>query len=112
MREFLTGLADEETGFERRKRLQSVEIARQLLSADDLALSVQVLQEFYVQAARALGGRLILSEDLRDGQSYRGVKVRNPFARRLQAPAGQTRMGHVPRARTSPNGQLTVSMAR
>lgn len=109
--------------------------ARRLLEADDLALSVQVLQEFYVQAtrptrarplthaqasalveaflrfpvqettvaimkaavaagerfrisywdgaiveaARALGCRTVLSEDLADGQDYDGVRVQNPF---------------------------------
>ena len=109
--------------------------ARDLLNALDLALSVQVLQEFYVQAtratradrmshkqatllirsfcrypvqestlalvesalrtterfqvsywdaaiieaARALGCREVLSEDLSDGQDYGGVRVVNPF---------------------------------
>lgn len=112
-------------------------IARELLEADDLALSVQVLQEFYVQAtrpsrahkmsheqaaalveafsrfpvqettmplvraaletkerfgiaywdaaileaARSLGCRTVLTEDLAQGQDYDGVIVRNPFAR-------------------------------
>ncbi len=112
-------------------------IARELLEADDLALSVQVLQEFYVQAtrpsrahkmsheqaaalveavsrfpvqettmplvraafetkerfgiaywdaaileaARSLGCRTVLTEDLAHGQDYDGVTVRNPFAR-------------------------------
>lgn len=111
--------------------------ARALLERDDLALSVQVLQEFYVQAtratkpdklsheqasllveaflrfpvqettvavmraglatkerfrisywdatiieaARALGCDVVLSEDLNDGQDYDGVKVANPFVR-------------------------------
>lgn len=111
-------------------------IARELLEAEDLALSVQVLQEFYVQAtrpsrsermsheqatalieafcrfpvqettvpivraaldtrerfgisywdaavleaARSLGCRIVLSEDLADGQDYGGVTVHNPFA--------------------------------
>jgi predicted nucleic acid-binding protein len=109
--------------------------ANEILNALDLALSVQVLQEFYVQAtrttrsdpishhqatmlirsfcrypvqettlalvesalrtterfqisywdaaiieaARALGCREILSEDLGDGQDYGGVRVVNPF---------------------------------
>ena len=109
--------------------------ARELLEADDLALSVQVLQEFYVQAtrptrtgrltpeqasalveaflrfpvqdltvelmgaaldtsqrfrisywdaaiikaARTLGCRTVLSEDLSHGASYGGVRVKNPF---------------------------------
>lgn len=109
--------------------------AKELLEAVDLALSVQVLQEFYVQAtrstraqplsheratllmksfcrypvqemtlslleaalrtterfqisywdaaiieaARALGCREVLSEDLSDGQDYGGVRVVNPF---------------------------------
>jgi predicted nucleic acid-binding protein len=118
---------------ERRK----TDIAIELLDAPvgDLALSVQVLQEFYVQAtrisrdgalphrlaeayldhwqalavqdnsldlfraavassrrfkiscwdaaiieaARMLGCDTVLSEDLSDGQSYGGVRVRNPF---------------------------------
>ena len=110
-------------------------IARKLLDADDLALSVQVLQEFYVQAtrttrpdrmthvqasalveaflrfpvqettlglmraaqelshrfrisywdaaiieaARSLGCRMVLSEDLSHGADYGGVRVQNPF---------------------------------
>jgi predicted nucleic acid-binding protein len=109
--------------------------ARALLAATDLALSVQVLQEFYVQttrvtradrlsheqaaalveaflrfpaqettpallraamstgerhrlsywdaaileAARALGCDVVLSEDLTHGRSYDGVRVENPF---------------------------------
>ena len=112
--------------------------ANSLLAARDLALSVQVLQEFYVQATRksrpdpltheqavalvesflrfpvleittgvmlaalaacrrfnisywdaaileagrALGCDVILSEDLSDGQDYGGVRVENPFAGR------------------------------
>ena len=111
------------------------ERARGILAERDLALSVQVLQEFYVQAtrgsrpdplgheqtaklvesflrfpvadittrvmlaaletrhrfrisywdaaileaARALGCEVVLSEDLSDGQDYAGVSVRNPF---------------------------------
>jgi predicted nucleic acid-binding protein len=110
-------------------------VAREILEAQDLALSVQVLQEFYVQAtrpsrsermsheqatalieafcrfpvqeitvplmraaldtrerygisywdaaileaARSLGCRIVLSEDLADGQDYGGVTVQNPF---------------------------------
>jgi predicted nucleic acid-binding protein len=110
-------------------------VARSLLEAADLALSVQVLQEFYVQAtratkrdrlsheqaamlvesflrypaqetttalmraaletthrfrisywdaaileaARALGCRKVLSEDLAHGADYAGVMVENPF---------------------------------
>jgi predicted nucleic acid-binding protein len=109
--------------------------AKDILNALDLALSAQVLQEFYVQAtratranrisheqatlliqsfcrypvqettlvlveaalrtterfqisywdaaiieaARALGCREVLSEDLSDGQDYGGVRVVNPF---------------------------------
>ena len=109
--------------------------AQELLAARDLALSVQVLQEFYVQATRAtrdgalthqeavsfaasmhrfpvqdvtlalmqsalgicqrfglsywdsailaaareLGCRVVLSEDLSPDQDYDGVRVRNPF---------------------------------
>jgi len=115
-----------------------VERANQILDARDLALSVQVLQEFYVQAtrqsrpdpltheraaelvesflrfpaqeitaelmlavmttrqrfgisywdaaiieaARALGCAVVLSEDLKDGEDYAGVVVENPFGRR------------------------------
>jgi len=111
------------------------ELARSLLDGDDLALSVQVLQEFYVQAtrqsrldrlshedawvliqsfcrfkvqestvdlvlaalqaskryaipywdaavveaARVLGCRTLLSEDLNHGQDFGGVRVLNPF---------------------------------
>lgn len=111
------------------------EVARGILNGRDLALSVQVLQEFYVQAtrgsrpdplgheqtaklvesflrfpiadvttqvmlaalatrnrfqisywdaaileaARALGCEVVLSEDLSDGQDYGGVGVENPF---------------------------------
>jgi predicted nucleic acid-binding protein len=115
-------------------------IARRLLADDDLALSVQVLQDFYVQAtrdstpdrlghaqalqlveswlrfptqemdvallraamatraryrvsysdaaigeaARILGCRKLLSEDLADGRTFGGVTVENPFARARQ----------------------------
>jgi len=121
--------------------------ARQLLEAEDLALSVQVLQEFYVQATRAsrtgrlshqqaamlveafqrypvldvtaelmraafdtadrfgisywdaaiieaarqLGCKTLLSEDLADGESYGGVTVENPFRRRSASGAAKTR---------------------
>jgi predicted nucleic acid-binding protein len=110
-------------------------LANKLLAARDIALSMQVLQEFYVQAtresraerlsheqaaalvdsfrrfpiqettvgmmlagmstchrfgisywdaaileaARALGCEIVLSEDLNDGQDYAGVRVENPF---------------------------------
>ena len=109
--------------------------ANELLSSRDVGLSIQVLQEFYVQAtrdsradrltheqtaalvdsfrrfpvqettggvmlaamstrqqfgisywdaaileaARALGCGVVLSEDLGDGQDYAGVRVENPF---------------------------------
>jgi predicted nucleic acid-binding protein len=109
--------------------------AKELLASRDIALSVQVLQEFYVQAtresrvdrltheqatslveafrrfpvqettisvmlsamvtrqrfgvsywdatileaARALGCEVVLSEDMSDGQDYAGVRVENPF---------------------------------
>ena len=109
--------------------------ANELLASGDLGLSIQVLQEFYVQAtrdsrpdrltneqamalvesfrrfavqettigvalaamasrqrfgisywdaavleaARALGCEVVLSEDLSDGQDYAGVRVENPF---------------------------------
>ena len=109
--------------------------ANAILTGRDIALSVQVLQEFYVQATResrrdrlshdqalrlvesflrfpvaqttpavmlaaaatadrfqisywdaaileaskALGCDVVLSEDLRDGQDYGGVRVENPF---------------------------------
>jgi predicted nucleic acid-binding protein len=109
--------------------------ANELLAARDIGLSVQVLQEFYVQAtretrtdrlphdqatrlidsfrrfpvqettvemvlaamstrqrfgisywdaaiieaARTLGCRIVLSEDLNYGQDYAGVRVENPF---------------------------------
>lgn len=112
--------------------------ANELLSFRDVGLSVQVLQEFYVQAtrerrpdrltheqaaalidsfrrfpvqettidvmlsamstrqrfgisywdaaileaARALGCDVVLSEDLSDGQDYAGVRVENPFSDR------------------------------
>ncbi len=112
--------------------------AKELLSSRDVGLSVQVLQEFYVQAtrdsradrltheqaaalvdsfrrfrvqettlgvmlaamttrqrfeisywdaaileaARALGCEIVLSEDLSDGQDYAGVRVENPFGDR------------------------------
>ncbi len=114
---------------------EKAKVASELLSSRDVALSVQVLQEFYVQAtresradrltdeqaaalvdsfrrfpvqettvgvalaaistrqrfgisywdaaileaARALGCELVLSEDLSDGQDYAGVRVENPF---------------------------------
>ena len=113
-------------------------VARALLASTDLALSVQVLQEFYVQAtrssrpdplsheqaaglveaflrfptqeitpailvaalatshrhrlsywdaaileaARALGCDVVLSEDLAHGRRYDGLRVENPFRKR------------------------------
>lgn len=33
-----------------------------------------------IEAARTMGCPVVLSEDLADGQSYRGVRVKNPFA--------------------------------
>jgi predicted nucleic acid-binding protein len=121
------------------------EVAAKLLQATDLALSVQVLQEFYVQAtrasrakrlshdeaqalieawlrltvqemtvdvlraaiesskrfrlsywdaaiieaARALGCKEVLSEDLNAGQSYGGIRVVNPFAPKRPKPNGK-----------------------
>jgi predicted nucleic acid-binding protein len=112
------------------------EIANELLEGRDVVLSVQVLQEFYVQstratrsdrlthqqaaglvetfmrfpiqaltvgvvraafdtkqrfqisfwdaaiveAARAIGSEIVLTEDLQDGQDYAGVRCQNPFA--------------------------------
>lgn len=114
---------------------EKAERANQILASRRVALSVQVLQEFYVQvtresrkdrlpeelaarliesflrfpvqettvgivraavethqryrisywdaaileAARELGCRVVLSEDLNDGQDYGGVRVENPF---------------------------------
>lgn len=115
---------------------EKVARAKELLASRDIALSVQVLQEFYVQAtrksradgltheqatslvdsfrrfpvqettigvmlsamstrqrfgvsywdaaileaARALGCEVVLSEDLSEGQDYAGVRVENPFS--------------------------------
>lgn len=112
------------------------ELANEILAAGDVALSVQVLQEFHVQAtretradrltheqakglvdsyrrfpvqettvevvlaamstkqqfgisywdaaileaARTQGCKIVLSEDLSDGQDYDGVRVENPFS--------------------------------
>jgi predicted nucleic acid-binding protein len=65
--------------------------ANDILAARDVALSTQVLQEFYVQATRAsrpdplthaqATGLIesFLSEDLSDSQDYAGVRVQNPF---------------------------------
>ena len=117
-------------------------LAREIMEGDDLAISVQVLQEFYVQAtrptrtgrltpeqatalveaflrfpvqdltvelmkaalltsqrfrvsywdaaiieaARTLGCRTVLSEDLGHGASYGGVRVKNPFRKEAGAP--------------------------
>jgi len=33
-----------------------------------------------LEAARALGCQIVLSEDLGDGQDYAGVRVENPFS--------------------------------
>ncbi|MBV9094056.1 MAG: PIN domain-containing protein [Streptosporangiaceae bacterium] len=118
-----------------RREQDKAERANDILAARDLSLSVQVLQEFYVQAtrdsrpdaithdqavrliesfrrfpvqdmtdaimmaalatrqrfmvsywdaavieaSRALGCEVLLSEDLGDGQDYAGVRVENPF---------------------------------
>jgi predicted nucleic acid-binding protein len=114
---------------------EKTERANEILDARDVALSVQVLQEFYVQAtresrpdrlaheqavalvesflrfpvldvttdlmvaaahsrrrfgisywdaaileaARALGCEVVLSEDLSDGEDYEGIRVEDPF---------------------------------
>ncbi|HEY0790231.1 MAG TPA: hypothetical protein VGD78_04125, partial [Chthoniobacterales bacterium] len=65
-----------------------------LLERADLVLSVQVLQEFYVQAVRptraerlthqqaaaqAAGCTEVWSEDLAHGRQYEGLRVINPF---------------------------------
>ena len=119
-----------------KRERKKAERARKLLERDDLALSVQVLQEFYVQATRAnkadritheqasqlieaflrfrvqdmtvaimtsaleskqrfqisywdaaiveaarmLGCRVLLTEDLNDGQDYGGITARDPFS--------------------------------
>jgi predicted nucleic acid-binding protein len=34
-----------------------------------------------IEAARALGCKIVLSEDLSDGQDYGGITVVNPFRR-------------------------------
>jgi predicted nucleic acid-binding protein len=118
-----------------RQERDKAQRANEILAARDLALSVQVLQEFYVQATRqsrpdrlthqqavelvksfmrfpvapittglmlaafathqrfamsywdaaileagrALGCDVVLSEDLSDGEDYAGVRVENPF---------------------------------
>lgn len=74
--------------------------ANELLAVGELGLSVQVLQEFYVQATRESRAdrlsheqaeALVASfrrfpvqettvEDLSDGQDYGGVRVANPFS--------------------------------
>jgi predicted nucleic acid-binding protein len=128
-----------------REERSKSETALRLLDEDDLALSVQVLQEFYVQAtrsgkadrldhdqamtlieswlrfpvqettvellqaavdarkrfglsywdaaiieaARLLGCRVVLSEDLTHGANYGGVRVLNPFRPRH----GVTKLG-------------------
>jgi len=75
------------------------ERANDILADRELALSVQVLQEFYVQAtrasrpdpithqqavrlieaSRAMGCAEVLSEDLSDGQDYAWIRVTDPF---------------------------------
>ena len=58
--------------------------AQVLLREGGLAVSVQVLQEFYWQVtrasrARACGCDAAYSEDLSDRQDYEGLRVINPF---------------------------------
>jgi predicted nucleic acid-binding protein len=118
-----------------REEREKANVANEILRSRDLALSVQVLQEFYVQAtrksrrdalsheqgvelvesfmrfpvapittelmlaaygthrrfgvsywdaaileaARSLRCDVVLSEDLRDGEDYAGIRVENPF---------------------------------
>ena len=55
--------------------------ALELLREPDLAVSVQVFQEFYHQATRStLGCDAVYSEDLSSEQDYGGLRVINPFA--------------------------------
>jgi predicted nucleic acid-binding protein len=49
------------------------EVSRDLLLRRDLALSA------ILEAARASGCEVVLSEDLSDGEDYDGVRVENPF---------------------------------
>ncbi len=48
-------------------------LAVDLLESNDLALSVQVLQEFYAQ---------LLTEDMSHGLNINGVTIMNPFVTR------------------------------
>jgi predicted nucleic acid-binding protein len=51
--------------------LSAIEIRRRfIISYWDAAI---------IEAARALGCEVVLSEDLSDGQDYAGVRVENPF---------------------------------
>ena len=44
-----------------------------------------------IEAARALGCDVVLSEDLSDGQDYAGVSVENPFDGDLRAQPARSR---------------------
>lgn len=72
------------------RRADQADIARAVLQGDDWTLSIQVLQEFVVQATRASRIQrswrrankrlhLLLTEDLSDAGLDGGVEVRNPF---------------------------------
>jgi predicted nucleic acid-binding protein len=58
------------------ERLKSAE-ARRIVRNEDIALSAQVLQEFYWVSTRP--NKLALTHDEADGQDYDGVTVVNPF---------------------------------
>jgi predicted nucleic acid-binding protein len=64
------------------QRFRCVDITRQLmLAAIDThdRFQISYWDAAIVEAARALGADVVLSEDLADGQDYAGVRVENPF---------------------------------
>jgi predicted nucleic acid-binding protein len=62
----------------------------QEMSVDVLRAALQSCKRFQlsywdaavIEAARAMGCREVLSEDLSDSQDYAGIRVLNPFAKR------------------------------
>ncbi len=56
----------------------SVDVMRAALAARE-RFGVSYWDAAILEAARALGCEVVLSEDLNDGQDYAGVRVENPF---------------------------------
>ena len=86
VRDFLEQVAQAESDFERRRRLQDEALATvtrfragDRLSREEARHRIAYWDPAILAEARALGCDVLLSEALTHGQSYDGVRVENPF---------------------------------